>query len=100
MRTHLDHKDGSGPSTFRLLLRLMSTHFDHGDQGRAFEKLQAFGVPTGTVYSVYLRALRELTLVVQGTERVFKPSDAMALEVLRTSVSREFPVLTPVLYPG
>ena len=97
---HLREKDNAGPSAFRLLLRLLSTHFDHSDQGRAFEALQAFGVPTGTVYSIYLRVLRELTSVVQGSEKVFKPSDAMVLKVVRTSVSRQFPALAPVLYPG
>ena len=96
---HLREKDTAGPSAFRLLLRLLSTHFDHGDQGRAFEKLQAFGIPTGSVYSIYLRALRELTSVVQGSEKGFKPSDAMVLEVVRTSVSRQVPASTPVLYP-
>eukprot|EP00904_Undaria_pinnatifida_P000378 jgi/Undpi1/10340/HiC_scaffold_29.g12790.m1 len=48
--THRKEKDQAGPSAFSLLLRLLSTYFDNGDQGRAFEKLQAFGVPTGTVY--------------------------------------------------
>ena len=71
---------------------------------REFEKLQAFGVPTGTkystYYSTYLRAFRELASVVQGTEKVCRPSDAMVIEVVRTSVSRQFPALTPVLYPG
>ena len=57
------------------------------------------GAPTGAVYSAYLRALRELTSVVQGTEKV-KPSDTMAFEVVRTSVSRQYPTLTPALYPG
>ena len=97
MHDHLRLKDDSGPSASSLLLRLLSTHFDHGDQGRAFEKLQAFGVPTGTVYSTYLRALGEVASVVQG-ENVCRPSDV--IEVVRTSVSRQFLALTPVLYPG
>ena len=99
MRRHL-LEDDSGPSAFRLLLRLLSSHFDHGEQGRAFERLQAFGVPTGTLFSIFLRAAKELVSVVQGTETVFKPSDAMVLEIVRTSVSRQFPVLSPMLYPG
>ena len=57
-------------------------------------------MPTGTVYSIYLRTLKELISVVQGTERVFKPSDAVVIEIVRTSHSRQFPSLTPVLYPG
>ena len=39
MHDHLRLKDDSGPSAFSLLLRLLSNHFNHGDQGRAFEKL-------------------------------------------------------------
>ena len=96
VRGHLRKKDAAGRSVFRLLLHLLSTQIQ-GDQGRAFQTLQAFGAPTGTVYSVYFRALRELTSVVQGSEKVFKPSDAMVSEVMRISVSRQFPALTPVL---
>ena len=57
-------------------------------------------MPTGTVYSIYLRALRELISFFQGTERGFRPSDAVVIEVVLTSHSREFPCLTPVLYPA
>lgn len=74
--------------------------FDHGDQGRVFERLQAFGVPTGTTLSVFLRASTELVSAVQGTEKSFKLSDAMVLGVVRTSLSREFPVLVPMPHPG
>ena len=100
MHDHLWLKEDSGPSAFSLLLRLLSTHFDHVDQGRAFVKLQAFVVPTGTVYSTCLRAFQKLALVVQGTEKICRPSDAMVIEVVRTSVIRQFPASTPVLYPG
>ena len=70
MRTHLEDKDKAGLSTCNLPLRLLGTHF---------ENLQAFGVPTGTVYSMYLRALRELISVIQGTERIFKPTDDVVI---------------------
>ena len=100
MSTNLETKDGSGPSAFSLLLRLLSTNFDHGDQGQVFEKLQAFSVPTSTVFATNLRAFRELVSVVHGTEYVCKPSDAMVLKVVCSRVSRQFPTLTPVLYPG
>ena len=33
-RDHLWEKDSAGPSAFRLLQRLLSTHVDHGDQSR------------------------------------------------------------------
>lgn len=94
MRDHLREQDSAGPSAFRLLLRPLS------DQRGAFEKLQAFGVPSGTFCSIYPRALRELTSVVQGSKKVVKLSDAMAPEVVRTSDSKKFLALTPVLYPG
>ena len=90
MHDHLRLKDDSGPSAFSLLLRLLSTHFDPVDQGRAFVNLQDFVVPTGTVCSTCLRAFRELALVVQGTEKICRPSDAMVIEVMRTSVIRQF----------
>ena len=100
VRRHLDGADDAGPSAFKLFLRFLSAHFDHGDHGRAFERLRAFGVPTDIVFSVYLGAFRELTLVVQGTEKVFKPSDPMVYEIVRTSVNRQYPALTPASYPG
>ena len=90
MHDYLRLNNDSGPSAFSLLLRLLSTHFDHVDQGRAFVKLQAFVVPTGTVYSTCLRAFQKLALVVQGTEKICRPSDAMVIEVMRTSVIRQF----------
>lgn len=51
-------------------------------------------------YYYCTKTKRELTSVVQGSEKVLKPSDAMVLEVVRASVSRRFSALAPVLYPG
>lgn len=55
LRTFTSEKDDSYPPAFGLLLRLMSRllskHSDDADQGRSSEKIQAFGVPMGTVVS-------------------------------------------------
>ena len=99
MRRHLDKVDEAGPSAFKLFRRLLSAHFDRGDHGRVFDHLQTFGVPTGIAFPVYLRDFRELTAVAQGTEKVFKPSDPMVLEIVRTTVNRQYPALTPASYP-
>ena len=52
VRRHLDEMDDAGPSAFTFFLSLMSSHFVRGDSGRAFEHLQALGVPTGIAFSV------------------------------------------------
>ncbi len=92
--------DDTGPSAYKKLLRLLTNHFDDGDQGRAFEQLNTFGVPTDTEFSTFVRAFKERVSVAQGTERVFKPSDAMVIEIVRGTTSKQYPSLMPALYPG
>ena len=99
LRRELD-VDDSGPSAYRKLLSLLTAHFDDGDQGRAFEQLHSFGVPDLTEFSAFLRAFKQRVSIVQGTERLFKPSDAMVIEIVRGVVSRQYPSLMPTLYPG
>ena len=97
LRRELD-VDDSGPSAYRKLLSLLTAHFDDGDQGRAFEQLHSFGVPDLTEFSAFLRAFKQRVSIVQGTERLFKPSDAMVIEIVRGVVSRQYPSLMPVSY--
>ena len=40
--------DESGLLAFKTRLRLLTNHFDNGDQGRTFEQLNTFGVPNLT----------------------------------------------------
>ena len=42
-----------GPEAFDQLLRLIHSHFDHGDGSAAFQRLQTFGVANGTPFSVF-----------------------------------------------
>lgn len=44
MRRHLESVDDSGPSTYKLLLRLLMTHFDVGDQRLPFKIWFTFGL--------------------------------------------------------
>ena len=39
-------------------------------------------------------------MVVQGTEKIFKPSDDVVIAVVRTRHSLQSPNLTPALHPG
>ncbi|CAN0535797.1 unnamed protein product, partial [Laminaria digitata] len=48
----------SGPEVFKLLLRLISTYFDHGDRSASIAKLHSFGVANKTPFSDYSRAFR------------------------------------------
>ena len=90
----------SGPSAYRKLLGLFTARCDDGDQGRAFEQLNTFGVPNLTEFSAFLRAFKQRVSIVQGTERLFKPSDAIVIEIVRSVASRQYPSLMPTLYPG
>ena len=92
--------DGTGPSAFRMLLQLLTNHFDDGDQGRAFRQLHSFGVPSSTDFSTFLRAFKERVSLAPGTEKIFKPSDAMVVEIVRGVTSSQYPSLMPTLYPG
>ena len=49
---------------------------------------------------MFLRAFKQRVSIVQGTERLFKPSDAMVIEIVCGVVSRQYPSLMPTLYPG
>ena len=80
--------DDSGPSAYKKRLSLLTAHFDDGDQGRAFEQLNSFGVPDLTEFSAFLRAFKQRVTIVQGTERLFKPSDAMVIEIVRGVLRR------------
>ena len=71
-----------------------------GDPGRAFEQPNTFGIPNATGLSTFLRAVKQRVSMVQGTERSFKPSDAMIIETARGIVSRQYPSLMSTLYPG
>ena len=63
--------DGIEPSVFKKLLQLSTNHFDDGDQGRVFEQLNSFGVPSSTDLSTFLRAFKECVSLAQGTEKIF-----------------------------
>ena len=77
------HTDGTGPSSFKKLLQLRTSHFNDGDQGRAFQQLHSFGVPSSTDLSTFLRTFKERFSLAQGTEKGFKPSDATVVEIVR-----------------
>lgn len=64
-------------------MSLLPAHLDDGDQGRAFEQLHTFGVPDQTECSHFLRAFRQRVTIVQGTSRVFKPSDGKVIQLAR-----------------
>ena len=90
----------SGPDTFKILIRLVSAHFDHGDRSASIAKLHSFGVATKRPSADYFWAFRLLIASVTDSEQVFAPSVELLLEVVRHSVSEQYPGLIPVLYQG
>ena len=83
-----------------MLLSLISAHFDHGDESAAIAKLHSFEVATKTPFADYFRAFRLLIASVTDSGRVLAPSVEAVEEVVRNSVSEEYPGIMPVLYPG
>ena len=75
---HLE-QDNKGPSAFKLFLRLLTSHFDKGGQSLGFTQLYSYGVFTNMAFAVYFRGAEDDVSIVQGTEKVFKPTDAMVV---------------------
>lgn len=99
MRQHLE-TDDTGPSAFKRLLQLLTVHLDTGDQGEGFIRRHANGVPTNTVLTSYLRCVKYIIPIIHGTKNLSKPSDAIVIESIRSSISRHYPALIPALLPG
>ena len=57
-------------------------------------------MPDLTGFSIFHRAIKKHVPIVQGTSRIFKPSDAVVIEIARGIVSRQYPPLMPILCPG
>ena len=86
----------SGPEAFAQLLRLLAGRFDAGDAQDSFLRLQQFGMSDGVGSSDYLRAFHLLVASVTGSERALAPSTCMVLEIVRQSVCKQYPTLSPL----
>lgn len=93
-------QDNKGPSAFKLLSRLLTSHFDTGDQSLGFTQLHSYGVPTNMTFAVYFRGAEDVVPIIKGTENVFKPTDAMVVQHFWSSVSQQFPAPMPTFFPG
>lgn len=60
----------------------------------------AYGVPTNTVFTSYPRRVKYIIPIIHGTKNVFKPNDAIVIESIRSSISRQYPPLILTLLPG
>ena len=90
----------TGPEAYKLLLRLLSKHFDRTDTGASYTKLCHFGVPNGTPFCDFSRAFRGVVSAATGTERGLAPGVEVVLEVVRMAVHEQYPSLMLMLYPG
>ena len=66
----------------------------------SIDKLHSFGVATKTPFADYFRAFRLLMASFLDSDRVSAPSVEVVLEVVRNSVSKQYPGLMPVMCPG
>ena len=90
----------SGPEAFTLLLRLLMNHFDRVGLGEGYTKLHTFGVCNCTPFLDFKREFRLLVSTVTGSGRVLSPRTDVVLEVVRMTVTQQFPTLMLTLYPG
>ena len=90
----------SGPEVFTLLLRLLMKHFDRVDTGEGYTKLHTFGVCNCTPFLDFKREFRLLVSTVTGSGRVLSRRTDVVLEVVRMTVTQQFPTLMLTLYPG
>ena len=74
---------------FKVLLRLISAHFDHGDRCAAIAKLHSFGVATKTPFAGYFRVVHLLIASVTESEWVLARSVEVAIKFFRNSVSEQ-----------
>ena len=79
----------TGPDTFKMLLRLVSAHFDHGERRTSIADLHSFGVARKTPLANYFRAFCLLIASVTDSERGWAPSVDVVLEVVRKSASEQ-----------
>ena len=90
----------SAPDNFKMLLRLISAHFDHGARSAANVKLHSFEVATKKPFADNFRAFRLLTASVTDSEQVLVQSVEVVHEVVHNGVSEQYPGLMSALYPG
>ena len=93
-------RGASRPEAFTLLLRLLMTHLDRVDTREGYTKLNTVGICDGTPFSDFRREFRVLVSTATASERVLSPGTDVGLEVVRVAVNKQFPALTPALYPG
>ena len=70
-----------------LLLRPISSLFDHGDQRGAAVKLHSFGVATKTPFADYSRAFKVLIASSTDSNQVLAPGVEVLLEAVRNRAS-------------
>ena len=90
----------TGPEASNQLLRLMCSHFDHGDGTTPFQRLHTFGVANGINFSEYFRTFRVVVSSVTGLENTLALTASTVLELVRRSVMNQYPGVMPAFYPG
>ena len=80
-------QDNKGPSAFTLLSRLLTPHFDTGNQSLGFTQLHSCGLPPKTHFAVCFRRARYIASITKDTENMFKPTDAIVVEHVLSSPS-------------
>ena len=88
-----------GPAAFGTLLTDVADYFDRAPRGAALATPQQFRVPSGTLFSSFLRSFRVgvASTVDKGGPLALSPEMAMVLIRIRTA--QQYPVLMPTLFP-
>ena len=88
------------PTAFRTLLTDVTDYIDRAPRGAALETLQKFGVPSGTLFSNYLRSFRAVVASTVDKGGLLAPSPEIAIELIRIRTAQQYPMLMPTLFPG
>ena len=88
------------PAAFGTLLTDVAGYFDRAPRGAALATLQKFGVPSGTLFSSFLRSFRVVVASTVDKGRPFAPSPEMAMELIRILTAQQYPMLMPTLFLG
>ena len=92
--------DVDGPAAFGTLLIDVADDFDRAPRGAASETLHRFEVPSGMPFTSYVCSFRVVGACTVDKGEPLALSPEMAMELNRIRTAKQYPMLTPTLFPG
>ena len=89
-----------GPAAFGTLLIDVTDDFDRAPRGAASETFHRLEVSSGMPFSSYVCSFRVLVACTVDKCEPLALSPEMAMELNRIRAAKQYPMLTPTLFPG